>query len=96
MSERHWYLFAYDIRDHRRWRQAYKLLRGTGDHLQYSVFRCYLSATQMESLRWELERELAEEDDLMIIRLAPQSTVIERKTGKPSRWNEPGPRFEVF
>ena len=34
---------TYDICDDRRLRQVYKLMRGRGEHIQYSVFRCELS-----------------------------------------------------
>ena len=36
------YIVTYDISDDRRRTAVYKLLRGFGDHLQYSVFRCDL------------------------------------------------------
>jgi CRISPR-associated protein Cas2 len=37
------YFVTYDITDDPRWTAVYKLLRGFGDHLQYSVFRCDLT-----------------------------------------------------
>lgn len=64
-----WYLVAYDIRDAARWRKGYKLVRGFGTRLQYSVFRCRLSRRQMEQLRWELERRLSEEDSVLFVGL---------------------------
>ena len=36
------YIVTYDITDDRRRTAVYKCLRGFGDHLQYSVFRCDL------------------------------------------------------
>ena len=56
MSERHWYIFSYDIRDAKRWRQVYRIVRGYGERLQYSLFRCRLTRAQMEQARHELER----------------------------------------
>lgn len=38
------YIVTYDITDDRRRADVYKALRGFGDHLQYSVFRCDLTA----------------------------------------------------
>ena len=58
---RSWYLVCYDIRDAKRWRCCFKLLKGYGESLQYSVFRCRLTRRQLERLHWELERELAPE-----------------------------------
>lgn len=37
------YVVTYDIADDSRRTAVYKTLRGFGDHLQYSVFRCDLS-----------------------------------------------------
>jgi len=37
---------SYDISDDRRLRLVYRLMRGRGDHVQYSVFRCELSARE--------------------------------------------------
>ena len=37
------YIVTYDICDDARRTAVYKALRGFGDHLQYSVFRCDLS-----------------------------------------------------
>jgi CRISPR-associated protein Cas2 len=49
---------GYDIRDPKRWRKAYKLLKGYGGTVQYSIFRCQLSQRDREKLRWELEKIL--------------------------------------
>jgi len=64
-----WYLVAYDIREPKRWRRAYRILRGYGRPLQYSLFRCRLGPTEVERLRWELERVLTDEDALLFIGL---------------------------
>lgn len=66
---KNWYLACYDIRDPKRWRKVYKKLKGRGNKVQLSIFLVNLSKTQMESLRWEIEKILADEDDLLIIRL---------------------------
>lgn len=71
-EQKHWYLVCYDIRSPKRWRKAYKLLNGYGERLQYSIFRCWLSPRSREKLRWELEKVLETEDDLLLIRLSHQ------------------------
>ncbi|MHB8418790.1 MAG: CRISPR-associated endonuclease Cas2 [Myxococcales bacterium] len=45
------YLVSYDIRDKRRLRQVYKVMRGWGDHTQLSVFVCDLSPKERVQLR---------------------------------------------
>ena len=93
MSERHWYLISYDIRDPQRWRQVHKIVNGYGKRLQYSLFQCRLTPTQMEKVRHELNRELADEDDLLVIQLSPRCKIIERT--ETDRWDEPA-RFDVI
>jgi len=69
--KRHLHLITYDIRDPKRWRKAYRLLRGHGRRLQYSVFRVDATALQIARLRWLLQRILSPEDALLVIRLCP-------------------------
>ncbi len=96
MSGKRWYLVSYDIRHPKRWRKAYKKLCGRGEWLQYSLFRCRLTDTEKESLRWELEELLEEEDDLMFVHLCPGCAGrIQERTRKPKDWSPPE-RFEVF
>ena len=93
MSERHWYLFSYDIRDPKRWRQVYKIVTGYGERLQYSLFRCHLTRAQMEHARHELEKAMEEEDDLLVIRLSSRCQIVER-TDRRS-WTELPSRFDI-
>ena len=93
MSDRRWYIFSYDIRDPKRWRRVHKIVNGYGERLQYSLFRCHLTRTQMEQARHELEKEMGEEDDLLVIRLSSRCEIMERSKGR--RWTEPPPRFDI-
>jgi CRISPR-associated protein Cas2 len=88
-----WYLVSYDLRDPGRWRKVFKLLKGYGTSLQYSIFRCRLTHRQLERLRWELERELDPEDSLIIAGLC--ANCFSRVTARNPRteWSleeEPG------
>ncbi|MCI0412371.1 CRISPR-associated endonuclease Cas2 [bacterium] len=79
-----WYLVAYDIRESKRWRRAYKIIRGYGKPLQYSLFRCRLSSVQLEQLRWELEKVLEPEDALMFVGLCSncvERTILRNRVG---------------
>jgi CRISPR-associated protein Cas2 len=95
-AEKRWYLVSYDIREPARWRGAYKTLRGSGERIQYSLFRCRLSKTEMEALRWELEQILADEDDLMFVHLCPRCAGRVQEKGQDSGWDRPPKRFEVL
>ena len=63
------YLLLYDVRDDRRLRQVAKILEGSGRRVQYSVFVCKLSETELERLCWELAKVLQDEDDLLVVEL---------------------------
>jgi CRISPR-associated protein Cas2 len=77
-------------------RIRFKLLKGYGSSLQYSIFRCHLTRRQLERMRWELEKELAPEDSLMIAGLCSgcASRIIARNTRV--EWVEQTPRFRVI
>ena len=92
---KHWYLICYDIRDPKRWRKAYKLLKGYGESVQLSIFRCYLSPRLREKLRWELEQILQTEDRLLLVEL--YSRCAERITGynRADTWKEL-PGFQIL
>ena len=94
-QDKRWYLISYDIRDAKRWRNAYKLLQGNGERIQYSIFRCRLNKTAMEQLRWELENILAEEDDLVFIHLCPRCAARVQERGKNIGWEPPKDRFDI-
>jgi CRISPR-associated protein Cas2 len=69
---RHLFLVTYDIRDPKRLRQVYKTMRGFGDAVQYSVFRCELSEAQLARLRLALAPQINHvQDQILIFRLGP-------------------------
>ncbi len=61
------FLVGYDIADPKRLRRVYRLMRGFGDHLQYSVFRCVLSPVQRERLFDQLCEEIHHGEDQVLI-----------------------------
>jgi CRISPR-associated protein Cas2 len=69
MNDAKWWLVCYDVHDPARLRRAAKLLEGTGQRIQFSVFRCWLNPTQMQRLRWELTQILEPGDDVLLIPL---------------------------
>jgi len=48
------YVVSYDISDPKRLRKVFRLMRGYGDHLQLSVFRCELNRRELIELRTRL------------------------------------------
>lgn len=97
MSEhKNWYLICYDIREPKRWRKAYKLLKGYGDSLQYSIIRCRLTMRDREKLRWELEKILDPEDSLLIVGLC--NSCLERicLCNRPEAWPTQDTGFRIL
>lgn len=66
------YLVCYDIADDRRLRRVFKIIRGYGDHLQFSVFECQLTAIDLARLRAFLSSEIHHtEDQVLFVDLGP-------------------------
>jgi len=64
------YLVCYDISDPKRLRRVFKTMRGFGDAMQYSIFRCALTAQEKALMIEALQRAFhAKEDRLMIVDL---------------------------
>lgn len=89
LSDKRWFLVSYDIRDPKRWRKAYKKLAGRGEWLQYSLFRCRMTETEKEALRWELETLLTAEDDLMFVHLCRGCSSRIQHRGNEKDWSPP-------
>jgi CRISPR-associated protein Cas2 len=66
------YLVCYDICDDKRLRRVFKTMRGYGDHLQYSVFECQLTTTDLVRLRAELSGIIHHtQDQVLFVNLGP-------------------------
>jgi CRISPR-associated protein Cas2 len=70
-AEKRWRLVCYDVRDEKRYRTVYKIIRGAGHSVQYSVFRCRIDDLETERLRWRLSKVMDVEDALLIVDLCP-------------------------
>ncbi|MBW4672160.1 MAG: CRISPR-associated endonuclease Cas2 [Cyanomargarita calcarea GSE-NOS-MK-12-04C] len=89
------YVICYDIRCQKRWRKAYKLLKGYGDRVQYSIFRCCLNQRDREKLRWELEKILAKEDSILFVRLSDRCLQDIPKYNRPGTWENTDKPFLI-
>lgn len=66
------WLVTYDISDPARLRRVYKTLRGYGDWLQLSVFRCELSKRERVVLQRLLEEQIHHgADQVLFVDLGP-------------------------
>lgn len=90
------YLICYDIRNQKRWRKAYKLLKGYGESIQFSIFRCRLSQRDREQLRWKLEEVLAQEDSLLIAGLCNRCVERIEACNRPEVWDTNHSLHQIF
>jgi CRISPR-associated protein Cas2 len=69
---KHTYIVSYDIADARRLRYVFKLMKGWGLHVQYSVFQCDLSSANVTELQSALEDIIEPStDQVLFINVGP-------------------------
>lgn len=93
--EKRWKLVCYDVRDPARWRKVHRVVRGHGERVQYSMFRCRLDERATERMRWELSKVMAVEDRLLIVDLCPRCSSRIVSSGADSSWGEDAPTFLI-
>lgn len=74
------YIITYDIREAKRLRKIFNLLRGYGDHLQYSVFRSELSDREKVELVGKIVKFINQgEDQVLFFPMGKVGAVREAK-----------------
>jgi len=84
------------VRDSKRLRRVAKHLEGYGERLQYSVFRCRLTARDLERLRWELAQMMENEDNLLVIGLCSRCGSRVAAMHGIESWAEQPRTFEII
>ncbi|MDP2822175.1 MAG: CRISPR-associated endonuclease Cas2 [Sulfuritalea sp.] len=80
-NEERLYLVTYDIGDERRWRRIFRLMRGYGEWVQFSVFQCRLSRQRHAELIALLDGMILHgEDHVITIDIGPAEGVTPRVT----------------
>ncbi len=91
----HCYLVTYDISNPKRWRKVFRTLKGFGEHVQLSVFRCDLTSSRVVQLRMALEEVIKHDEDQVLIMNLGRSTpaVIQgiEVLGRPHTFEPPSP-----
>ena len=98
MSDAKWWVVCYDIHDEKRLRQCATHMEGYGHRIQYSVFRCWMTARSVERLRWELTELLDPVDDVLLMPLCKRCVDdIVRVYGgdRPLEWPDRPPRHRI-
>lgn len=66
------FVVSYDVSCPKRLRRVYRLMRGWGDHIQLSVFRCELNPRELVELRARLGEVINNhEDQVLFIDVGP-------------------------
>ena len=69
---RNTFLVCYDITDDHRRAHVHKVMRGFGDHLQYSIFECQFTPTDLARCRFALSEIIHHrEDHVLFVDLGP-------------------------
>lgn len=93
MSE-HVYLVCYDIRDPKRWRRVFRLMKGYGQWVQLSVFQVRHGAQRHAEMQQLLDGAIKDDEDhVLIVDIGPSERVDPRFTslGKAFDLLERGP-----
>jgi CRISPR-associated protein Cas2 len=65
--DEHLYIVSYDIRDQKRWRAIFRLMKGYGEWLQLSVFQCRLSRRRHAELLATLDEIIHHDHDHVLM-----------------------------
>ncbi len=69
---RNTFLVCYDIANDLRLRKVHKTMRGFGDHLQYSIFECQFTPTDLTRCRHSLGKIIHhKQDQVLFVDLGP-------------------------
>lgn len=93
---KNWYMVCYDIRDPGRLRVVQKVMRGYGNRVQYSIFRCHLTARDLARLRWELSKIINPEDELLIAHLCKSCVEKLEIHSMNVSWPKEEPSYEIL
>ena len=67
------YIVSYDVSDPKRLRKVFKLMKGYGEHVQLSVFRCELTHRALVELRARLGGIIHhDEDQVLFVDVGPE------------------------
>jgi CRISPR-associated protein Cas2 len=73
------YMVCYDIRHPKRLRRVFKVMKGYGEHWQYSVFFCVLKDIDRVRMESQLRDEInLKEDQVLVVDLGPDEDSARR------------------
>lgn len=88
------FIIAYDICEPKRLRQVCKTMEEYGERLQYSVFVCDLSRSELVHARAKVERQMdLDEDSVVIVDLGAVDAARFTFVGRRRQLPDTGPRI---
>ena len=81
---RRFFLVSYDISNDKRLRRMFRLLRGYGEHIQYSVFLCQLTDKDKAVLLERIKDTIHHKEDQVL--LIPLGSAEKHKDAAPAKW----------
>lgn len=79
MKEDHLYVVTYDIGDAKRWRRVFRVMKGYGEWLQFSVFQCRMNRQRHAELVALLDGIIHHDDDhVLFVDVGPADNVVPR------------------
>jgi CRISPR-associated protein Cas2 len=92
----HLYLVAYDIRDPKRWRRVFRVMKGYGEWLQLSVFQCRMSRKRHAELIALLDGIIHHHEDHVVLIDVGAVTAVEPKVVSLGKDFQPVERSPVI
>lgn len=90
------FIVSYDISDPKRLRKVFKTMYGFGDHIQFSVFRCELSAADKIRMIAKLDKIINhDQDQILVIDIGPVDGRAEDCIGAIGRPYQPQERVAI-
>lgn len=91
------YIVTYDVCDPKRLRRVFKLMKGYGEHVQLSVFRCDLELRTLHELRGRLGEIIHHvEDQVLFIDVGPREGRAATSIRALGKAYDPPPGFALI
>jgi len=96
MPRRH-FLVSYDVSDDKRRDRVFETLKDHGEHTQFSVFLCELSAAELAALRGVLQGTIHHgEDQVLVVDLGPAHHDLQTSIEAIGRAFTPEPNAHII
>ncbi|HMV43760.1 MAG TPA: CRISPR-associated endonuclease Cas2 [Leptospiraceae bacterium] len=89
------WIISYDISDPKRLRKVAKFLEGYGERIQHSLFRVQANDRDIEKIKFELTKKIAEEDSVFYLRFCNLCAQKVHKLNPKLDWKKEDVTFRI-